>query len=72
MEACDVLVFLLEDLETSRERIGYLQIVVVGLVASAQFVFIERGFHLPDRRDHPLRFVDHLFLLLCNNADLVM
>ena len=62
-------VLLLEHLETSRERVGDLE---VGVVTTARPSIVERGLHLLDRRNHPLRLLDHPLLLRRHLAHLVV
>lgn len=70
MEAANLHVFLLERLETPRERISDLQIVV--LIVTARPALVERGLHLPDCRNHLLRVLNQGLLLRRHKADLVI
>jgi hypothetical protein len=70
MEAANLRVFLLQHLETPRERISNLQIVV--LIVTTRPAVVERGLHLPDCRNHLLRVLNQGLLLRRHKTDLVV
>jgi hypothetical protein len=70
MQAAYLHVFLLEHFQAPRKRIGNLQVSIV--VGTARLAIVERGFHLPDGRDHLLRLFDHALLLGRHKADLIV
>lgn len=63
-------VLLLEQLKTTRQRIGDLQVIVFRGAARTRVV--KRDLHLTDGGNHLLGFGDHLLLLGGDQTDLVV
>lgn len=71
--AADLGVLLLQYLETSLERICDFQtVVLLRLIIATGLIAVERGLHLPDRRDDSLRFLHHFLFLGRHQTNLVV
>ena len=66
----DRVVLFFKRLQTARQRVGDLRLVV--LVFWAGLVVVHGGLHLPDRLDQALGLFGQLVLLISNGAQLAM